>query len=68
MSKNQSVTGKENFFKRTFGSLTQLKETKVLTICGLMGALAIILGQVATIKFGQYVRIGFSGLPNQIVD
>ena len=68
MSKNQSVTEKENFFKRTFGSLTQLKETKVLTICGLMGALAIILGQVATIKFGQYVRIGFSGLPNQIVD
>ena len=68
MSKNQSVTGKESFFKRNFGSIAQLKETKVLTICGLMGALAIILGQVATIKFGQYVRIGFSGLPNQIVD
>ena len=68
MSKNQSVTGKESFFKKNFGSIAQLKETKVLAICGLMGALAIILGQVATIKFGQYVRIGFSGLPNQIVD
>lgn len=49
-------------------SLSRLKETKVLTFCGMMGALAIVLGYVATIKFGQYVRIGFSGLPNQVVD
>lgn len=49
-------------------SLGRLKETKVLTFCGMMGALAIILGYVATIKFGQYIRIGFSGLPNQVVD
>ncbi len=33
-----------------------------------MGALAVILGYVATIKIGQYIRIGFSGLPNQVVD
>ncbi len=54
--------------KTKFSSLKRLKETKVLTFCGMMGALAIILGYVATIKFGQYIRIGFSGLPNQVVD
>ncbi len=54
--------------KAKVSSLNRLKETKVLTFCGMMGALAIILGYVATIKFGQYVRIGFSGLPNQVVD
>ena len=73
-------TAKEDIFmlnqtaKRTvsgksyFSSVSRLKETKVLTFCGMMGALSVILGYVATIKFGQYIRIGFSGLPNQIVD
>ena len=51
-----------------FASITRLKEAKVLTFCGMMGALSIILGYVATIKFGQYIRIGFSGIPNQLVD
>lgn len=54
--------------KANFSSLSRLKETKVLTFCGMMGALAILLGYVATIKFGQYIRVGFSGLPNQVVD
>ncbi|MBQ7425043.1 MAG: folate family ECF transporter S component [Lachnospiraceae bacterium] len=54
--------------KAEISSLYRLKETKVLTFCGMMGALAIILGYVATIRFGQYIRIGFSGLPNQVVD
>ena len=49
-------------------SLSRLKETKVITFCGMMGALALILGYVATIKFGQYIRIGFSGLPGQVID
>jgi ECF transporter S component (folate family) len=61
MSKNVAI-------KNSLGSVSRLKETKVLTFCGMMGALAIILGYVATIKVGQYIRIGFSGLPNQIVD
>ncbi len=52
----------------SLSSLSRLKETKVLTFCGMMGALALILSYVATIKFGPYIRIGFSGLPNQVVD
>ena len=60
---------KETIIKRSnLSSLSRLRETKVLTFCGMMGALAVILGYVATIKFGPYIRIGFSGLPNQVVD
>ncbi|WP_029233621.1 folate family ECF transporter S component [Butyrivibrio sp. VCB2006] len=64
MSQNSIVTKKTSIFS----SIGRLKETKVLTFCGMMGALAIVLGYVATIKFGPYIRIGFSGLPNQVVD
>jgi ECF transporter S component (folate family) len=34
----------------------------------MMGALAVVLGLVATIQIGQFIRIGFSGLPNRIVE
>ena len=54
--------------KSEIPSLARLKETKVLCFCGMMGSLAIVLGYVATIKVGQYIRIGFSGLPNQVID
>lgn len=63
MSKNSSL-----FTKAELPSLRKLKQTKVLCFCGMMGALAVVLGYVATIKLGQYIRIGFSGLPNQVVD
>ncbi|RKM57491.1 folate family ECF transporter S component [Butyrivibrio sp. CB08] len=63
MSKEQAISSKTQL-----SSLSRLKETKVLTFCGMMGALAVVLGYVATIKVGQYIRIGFSGLPNQVVD
>lgn len=49
-------------------SLHSLFVTRNLVLCGLMAALAIILGMVATISIGQYIRIGFSGLPNRMVD
>ncbi len=71
MSNEQSVltaNEKSVMQKSQFSSLSRLKETKVLTFCGMMGALAVVLGYVATIKVGQYIRIGFSGLPNQVVD
>ena len=71
MSKEQSVltaNEKSVMQKSKLSSLTRLKETKVLTFCGMMGALAVILGYVATIKVGQYIRRGFSVLPNQVVD
>ncbi|MCR5403835.1 MAG: folate family ECF transporter S component [Butyrivibrio sp.] len=67
---NETVVKNSGSFieKSNLSSLGRLKDTKVLAFCGMMGALAILLGYVATIKFGQYIRVGFSGLPNQVVD
>ena len=39
-----------------------------LATLGILGALAIVLNWVASIDLGPYVRIGFSGIPNRIVD
>lgn len=50
------------------GSLESLKITRNLTICGLMAALSIVLSYVARIELGPYIRIGFSGIPNRIVE
>lgn len=49
-------------------SLQELSVTRNIVFCGLMAALGIVLGTVATIPIGQYIRIGFSGLPNRMVD
>lgn len=49
-------------------SIMEFKVTKNLTICGLMAALAIVLNFAATIQLGPNLRIGFSGIPNRIVE
>jgi riboflavin transporter len=49
-------------------SLNELKNVKSIAICGIMAALALILNYVASISIGQYLRIGFSFLPNMMVD
>lgn len=49
-------------------SLKELLVTKNMVLCGLMAALAVVLGMVASIDIGPYIRIGFSGLPNRIVE
>lgn len=49
-------------------SLLELSVTKHVVLCGLLAALAVVLGMVATISIGPYIRIGFSGLPNRMVE
>ena len=49
-------------------SLEELKDIKVVVFCGMMAALAVALSLVATVNIGQYIRVGFSGLPNRVVD
>lgn len=58
----------QNIKKLFTNSLESFKITRNLTICGLMAALAIVLGYVARIELGPYIRIGFSGIPNRIVE
>jgi len=49
-------------------SATELKSTKNLAICGMLAALGVVLKFVASIDIGQFIRIGFSGIPNRVVD
>ena len=56
-----------SFFIRWKESLAEFKSLQTVVFCGLMAALAVVLGYVASIDIGQYIRIGFSGLPNQVV-
>lgn len=56
---------KSNMF---LDSARELKKTTVLTVCAMLAALAFVLNQVASISIGPYIKIGFSGLPNQVVD
>lgn len=67
MSKNLTKN-KDSVIIGGWKQVERLQETRVLTFCGMMAAMSIVLSQVATIKAGPFIRIGFSGIPNQIVD
>jgi ECF transporter S component (folate family) len=49
-------------------SIKEMKLTHNLVLCGLMGALAIVLNYTTSIFITDYIRIGFSGLPNRVID
>lgn len=49
-------------------SLEEFRSVRTVTFCGVMCALAMVLGAVTTINLGPYLKIGLSGIPNQIVD
>lgn len=66
MSENHSnVTNVRNLF---VSSTAELKKVPVIAVCAMFAALAIILNSVASINIGPYIKIGFSGIPNQLVD
>lgn len=55
--------------KQIYGnSFKELFITKNVVLCGLMAALAVVLSMVASIEAGPYIKIGFSGLPNRVVE
>ena len=56
--------------KSCFGSLRYRIRIPLLHMehCGLMAALAVVLSMTASIEVGPYIRIGFSGIPNRIVE
>ena len=53
--------------KRFKESLLEFKNIKNVAFTGLLAALAIVLNYVTTINIGPTIKIGFSGLPNQVV-
>lgn len=48
-------------------SAQEFKKIRTITLCGLFAALAFILSSFS-IRLGEYIKIGFSGLPNEMVD
>ena len=53
---------------RWVSSLREFRSPRAVAFCGVMCALAVVLGQIATINMGPYLKIGLSGMPNQVVD
>ena len=49
-------------------SLQEFANLRTVVMCGLLAALAIILGYTTSINIGPYIKIGFSGIPNRVVD
>lgn len=47
-------------------SASELKDTKKLTTVAMLIALAVILGFFATIQLGDFLKIGFSFVPNEL--
>lgn len=58
----------KKFSENLVASSKELKNVRVLTFCAMFAALAVVLDNVATIEITYYVEIGFSGIPNQLVD
>lgn len=47
-------------------SYLELKNIRTITTCAMFGAISIVLGYF-TIQIGDFLKIGFSNIPNQIV-
>ena len=47
-------------------SARELKSVRTITTMAMLAAVAVILGYFS-IEYGQFIRIGFSGIPNEIV-
>lgn len=60
MSKNQNETSNNIWTS----SLAEFKNIKVIATCGILMALGVALKYVASIDIGNYIRIGFSNIPN----
>jgi ECF transporter S component (folate family) len=49
-------------------SYHEFKHVSTITTCAMFGAMSIVLSQVASIKVTPNLKIGFSALPNELVD
>lgn len=49
-------------------SFKEFASLRTVIMCGLLAAIAVILGYMTTINIGPYIKIGFSGIPNRVVD
>ncbi len=66
MEKTKKVSSRSSFWQNMKDSAREFKNLKVVTACGVLAALGVVLRYVASIDIGQFVRIGFSDLPNLV--
>lgn len=59
---------KKRYTECSSNAFQQLKITHNLVLCGLMAALAVVLNYTTSIFITPNIRIGFSGLPNRVVE
>ena len=59
------MSEKKNIFA---SSARELKSTRNLVLCAMMAALSIILMSTTSFYITPHIKVGFSGLPNRLVD
>ncbi len=64
--KQTSVFSGTSLWQNVKSSAREFKNLKVVTACGILAALGVVLRYVASIDIGQFIRIGFSDLPNVV--
>ena len=56
----------QKLLKTLLESVRELKVIRNLVLCAMFAAMAVVLG-FYTIRIGSFIKIGFAGIPNQIV-
>ncbi|MBP3568581.1 MAG: folate family ECF transporter S component [Lachnospiraceae bacterium] len=71
-NQNETTVKKESCIRRFFRMFTdsalEFKSTRNLVLCAMMAALAIVLSYTTSFYITNDIKIGFSGLPNRLVD
>ena len=57
-----------HFFRMFKDSALEIKSTRNLVLCAMMAALSIVLSYTTSFYITNDIKIGFSGLPNRLVD
>lgn len=69
---NETKSQKKSCIRRFFGmfkdSALEFKSTRNLVLCAMMAALSIVLSYTTSFYITPEIKIGFSGLPNRLVD
>lgn len=49
-------------------SMIEFKQTRTMVFFGLMAAIGVVLSYTTTVDIGPYMKIGFTELPNRVID
>lgn len=58
----------KKFTEMLKSSALELKSLRVMIVCALFAAIAVVIKSTLSIDIGPYIKIGFTAIPNQLVD